>query len=148
MKRLHAVLSERLEGFSPGESALESRISRLIVAHGFPPPVSQFRITTAGGRYRLDFAYPEVRTFLEGDGFGFHRFAGDLDRDSQRQNDLVVEGWRPLRFTWRMSDDQIVHTLDGLYDRAAGRWRDQPFGRPGAAGMPGRPNRYRAGGDG
>ena len=60
---------------------------------------------------------PTVKLFLESDGFGYHRMASDLDRDHRRQNLLVLEGWRPLRVTARMSDEEIVATLDAVYDR-------------------------------
>lgn len=140
LKKLHAMLAERIEGYDPGDSTLEARIRRLIDTHGFPAPVQQFRVATGLAKYRLDFAYPEVRVFLEGDGFGWHRFASDLDSDARRQNDLVLEGWTPLRFTWRMSDTEIVNALDRIYDRNLGAWRDLRLGRPRTGSMPERPN--------
>ena len=33
----------------------------------------------------------------------------------------MLDGWRPLTFTWRMTDDEIVATLDEVFDRATGR---------------------------
>ena len=119
VRKLRAVLARRLPGYDPGDSPLETRIVQVIREHGFPAPEQQFRI----GRYRLDFAYPAARVFLEGNGFGFHSMASDLDRDAVRQNTLVGLGWRPLTFTWRMSDAQIVAALDAVFDRTAGDWR-------------------------
>ncbi len=29
----------------------------------------------------------------------------------------MLDGWRPLTFTWRMTDDEVVATLDEVFDR-------------------------------
>ena len=54
-----------------------SRLSRhayaVIRRKGFPAPVGQHWIRDRGFAARLDFAYPAVKVYLEGDGFGFHR---------------------------------------------------------------------------
>ncbi|MGZ4679968.1 MAG: hypothetical protein ACXV4D_07350 [Ilumatobacteraceae bacterium] len=49
--------------------------------------------------------------YLEGNGFGSHMLATDLDRDARRQNDLVGDGWVPIEITWRMSDLEIAATI-------------------------------------
>jgi hypothetical protein len=121
--RLRAVLALRIPGYDPGESPLETRIVAVLARYGFPPPAQQFEIAFGRHRYRLDFAYPESKVFLEGNGFGAHSIASDLDKDARRQNLMVADGWRPLVFTWRMTDAEIVASMDALYDRAAARWR-------------------------
>lgn len=123
VRKLRLVLSQRLPGYDPGESTLEARIVRVIAKHGFPAPVQQFGVASPTGSYRLDFAYPEAGVYLEGHGFGFHNMATDLDRDATRQNRLVGDGWRPLTFTWRMKDKEIVAALDSVYDRTTRSWR-------------------------
>jgi hypothetical protein len=109
--KLRKVLAARLPGYDPGESALEARIARVIDAHDLPRPTPQHRVRVGGRRYRLDFAWPDRRLYLEGNGFGFHMLATDLDRDARRQNDLVVEGWLPVEITWRMTDLEIATTV-------------------------------------
>lgn len=126
LRTLRAVLAARIAGYDPGESALEARLLRTIVANGFPRPEQQLPVRTRWGSYRLDFAYPERRIFLEGNGFGWHRLASDLDRTSRRQNGLVLSGWTPIELTWRMSDAEIVGILDALFDRATASWRARP----------------------
>jgi very-short-patch-repair endonuclease len=74
-------------------------------------PAQQHRVVLGPSRYRIDFAWPERRLYLEGNGFGFHRLATDLDRDATRQNELVLSGWTPIELTWRMSDAVIEDTL-------------------------------------
>ncbi len=100
---------------------------RLILRHGFPDPKPQHWVRNQGFKARLDHAYLEPRIYLEGDGFGFHFTASDLDNDARRRNRLVLDGWRPLSFTWRMTDAEIVATLDRIYDRDTHTWR--PFAR-------------------
>ena len=57
----------------------------------------------AGQRFRLDAAYPELMIFMEGDGFGVHSQRDPFEIDRSRQNLLVLAGWLPLRFTWRLT---------------------------------------------
>ncbi|MFZ4518387.1 MAG: type IV toxin-antitoxin system AbiEi family antitoxin domain-containing protein [Microthrixaceae bacterium] len=85
------------------ESVLEVLILRIIREAGLPEPVRQYEVVIEGRRLRLDFAYPDQRVFLEGDGFGAHGTRSAFENDRVRQNLLVVAGWRPLRFTWRQA---------------------------------------------
>jgi hypothetical protein len=108
---LRKVLAKRLPGYDPGESVLEARIARIIDQHGLPRPSHQHRVTYGRRRYRIDLAWPERRLYLEGNGFGSHMLATDLDSDARRQNDLVLDGWVPIEITWRMTDVEIATTI-------------------------------------
>ena len=108
---LRNVLAKRLPGYDPGESELEARIARLIDAHGLPRPTQQHKVRFGPARYRIDLAWPDRQLYLEGNGFGWHRLATDLDNDARRQNELVLDGWRPIEITWRMTDVEIATTL-------------------------------------
>ena len=68
----------------------------------------------AGRRYRIDLAYPELRLAIECDGFRWHAQRSDWDADRRRQNDLVAQGWRVLRLTAAMSDDEIIAAIRSL----------------------------------
>ncbi|MGD9995599.1 MAG: hypothetical protein AB7L17_02925 [Ilumatobacteraceae bacterium] len=109
--RLRRVLAARIPGYDPGESELEARIRRLLDSEGLPPPTQQLRVQFGRRGYRLDFAWPDRKVYLEGNGFGCHSIATDLDRDARRQNELVLDGWRPIEVTWRMPDVEIAGTL-------------------------------------
>lgn len=111
MKKLRIVLAARIPGYDPGESELEGRIARVIDRAGLPRPAQQHRVRLGGDRYRIDFAWPERKLYLEGNGFGFHRLSSDLDSDATRQNNLVLAGWTPIEITWRMSDAVILDTI-------------------------------------
>jgi very-short-patch-repair endonuclease len=108
---LRKVLAKRLPGYDPGESELEGRIMRAIDTHGLARPTQQHRVRYGHNRYRIDFAWPDRRLYLEGNGFGSHMLATDLDSDARRQNDLVLDGWVPIEITWRMTDLEIATTI-------------------------------------
>jgi hypothetical protein len=127
MKRVRSVLGERLPGYSPGESDLETRALRALVAAGFPPPRQQYRMKLRGRSVRIDLAYPQHKIAIELDSWEFHglgnRTAFRVDR--ARMNDLLVIGWLPTSFTSDMSDEYFIDTIRGL-------WPDK-CSRPGAA---------------
>jgi hypothetical protein len=108
---LRIVLAARLPGYDPGESELEGRIARIIDAHGLPRATHQHRVSYGPRRYRIDLAWPDRKLYLEGNGFGWHMLATDLDSDARRQNELVLDGWVPIEITWRMSDSEMANTI-------------------------------------
>jgi very-short-patch-repair endonuclease len=97
---------------APGESTLEVRLLEIIRQHGIKAPVRQHRVTVNGKNYRLDVAYPDEMLAIEGDGFGVHSERQRFETDRERQNALVLLGWRPLRFTWRQIRQQSYYVAD------------------------------------
>jgi len=85
---------------SPGETLTRSRLLRF----GLPPARSQVEVTTRGGRYRLDFAWPDLRVGLEFDGrvkyFGAQPTDEVIYEERRRERALVEEGWTILRIEW------------------------------------------------
>lgn len=120
---LRIVVAARSDDFDAGESTLEARIRRVIARRRFPSPVGQHWVRDGSFAVRLDFAYPEVKLYLEGDGFGFHRFTSDLDRDTRKRNGLIARGWLGLHFTARMTDAEIEASLAAFYDRKTKTWQ-------------------------
>lgn len=108
---LRKVLAARLPGYNPGESELEGRIARIIDTHGLARATHQHRVSYGSHRYRIDLAWPDRKLYLEGNGFGWHMLATDLDGDARRQNELVLDGWIPIEITWRMTDAEIADTI-------------------------------------
>lgn len=121
---IQALLAERLPGYDPGDSDLETRSLRLIVANGFPPPVQQYRLRIGGRTILLDLAHPEVMLAMELDGFEYHRTRTAFDEDRARGNLIVAAGWTLVRFTSRTPDAEIIGSVRAVWDR---------FGRSGAA---------------
>ena len=52
------------------------------------------------GPYKIDVAFPELKIAIETDGWAFHSDPDAFRRDRKRQNYLILQGWRVLRFTW------------------------------------------------
>jgi len=110
-KRIEAVLRRRLPGYEPGDSDLEMRFVRGLLAAGLPELVQQHRVRIGTRRYRIDLAYPDEKLAIELDGWDTHRMRSAFDQDRARANDLVVGGWHVLRFTSSMTDEQAVATV-------------------------------------
>jgi very-short-patch-repair endonuclease len=52
------------------------------------------------GRYRLDFAFPDVKLGVEIDGHDYHHASKEqVRRDYERQRRLMAQGWTILRYT-------------------------------------------------
>lgn len=111
VRALHRVLRDRIPGYDPGESELEGRLARIIIRAELPAPTQQHRVSYGAARYRVDFAWPDRRLYLEGNGFGWHQLSSDLDNEATRQNEFVLDGWMPIELTWRMTDQVIETTL-------------------------------------
>lgn len=101
---LGSVLDERALGAAPADGLLEPRFARLCRIYGVQMPVFHHVVCDERGRFvaEVDFAYPEIRLFVEVDGYEVHGTPRALTKDLDRQNRLVALGWTPLRFTWSM----------------------------------------------
>lgn len=105
---IQALLGERLPGYDPGDSDLESRVLRALVAAGLVVPVQQHRVRLGKRTFRIDLAYPVAKLAIELDGWEFHSSRTAFDDDRARANALVAAGWTLLRFTSRSTDAEIV----------------------------------------
>lgn len=113
---LRRVLVRRPRGAPPTESDLETRFLQVLRAAGVLQPVRQHRVKLPdGGSVRLDFAYPDKVLFIETDGYDPHRSRRAFVRDRRRENQVVLLGWKPLRFTWV----DVVHRPEQVADEVA-----------------------------
>jgi hypothetical protein len=96
---------------------------RTIAAAGLPEPASEHVVTAGGRRYRLDCAYVAPRIDIELDGRD-HLRPEVHDRDCVRDNQLELDGWLVLRFTWRRFRDHPDEVIDEV--RAALEARARP----------------------
>lgn len=86
---------------APTESALETKVARLLARAKLPVPIRQFEVCNNGRLIaRVDFAYPDQKVAIECDGYRFHSGRGPWDRDRQRRNTLGALGWLILHVTW------------------------------------------------
>lgn len=110
-RSLMEALSLRGDGHDPGRSAFESRIIEAFARAGLPEPVRQHPVRRLDGSMAfVDLALPGNMLAMELDGWETHGLRSAFDADRARGNDLVLAGWRLLRFTWQMSDDVICET--------------------------------------
>ena len=77
-------------GWRPGTD-LENMVMRQLTNFRFRPE-QEHRV----GRFRLDFAWPDLKIGLEADGW-YHRSPGGAARDRQRDSWLRSEGWLVFR---------------------------------------------------
>jgi very-short-patch-repair endonuclease len=77
------------------ESDLETVYDQTLRHYGVELPVRQHPV----GRFRLDRAYPDIKLFVELDGYGAHGTWEAFIQDRHRQNVIVGQDWSPLRFT-------------------------------------------------
>ena len=116
-RRVAAVADRRAA--NPFESALRA------IALGVPGLrlTPQLVIADAGLFATVDLGDAAARVVLEAEGFEFHGTRAGLERDCRRYTELVMHGWRVLRYTW----DDVVHrsgwvrwTLEVLVAELAG----------------------------
>lgn len=98
---LRSLLRDRDPRSAPPESALESRLARLLREAGVPPPTPQLEVPVGGGRTaRIDFAWPDAMVAVEADGYRYHSGRASWEHDLARRNALTGSGWRVIHVTW------------------------------------------------
>jgi very-short-patch-repair endonuclease len=110
-KTLMRILRDRFDGALQLE--LERMFARKLKRSALPPPDRQFRV----GKRKIDFAYPKFKIAIELDGLG-HAAGAVFRDDRRRQNELVLQGWLVLRFTYRdVADDwdRVEWTINAAF---------------------------------
>jgi very-short-patch-repair endonuclease len=82
------------------ESMLEAKVWRLLQRIRVPLPQRQHWVSLAGRRYRLDFAWPDLRVALECDGWEHHGRRSAFAPDRARFAEFAAAKWRVLPVTW------------------------------------------------
>lgn len=83
-------------------SAAERKLHRILRGGGVVGWITNHQVWIGKQRYFLDVAFRRLKIAIEVDGFEFHTTTAAFERDRYRQNQLVLEGWLVLRFTWTM----------------------------------------------
>jgi very-short-patch-repair endonuclease len=132
MATLAALLADRCGEAVPAQSQLERALFTALAAGGLPAPARQARLPGRGQiRGLVDGAYLDAKIVIEADGRTYHSRLADMRRDRQRDGQVVMAGWVPLRFVY----EQIVHDPAAVCeDVAAARAvrLSQLHGRPAA----------------
>jgi very-short-patch-repair endonuclease len=122
--RLEALLDARGDG-RPLESALETLVWPLILRAEVPLPVRQHWLVVGGDRYRLDFAWPDVKVALECDGYAFHGGVRVWNNSEARLAEFAAVKWRVLPVTWDAASRQperVIRWLRSSLSKAAERF--------------------------
>ena len=89
------------------KSDLEGLFLFQIRAVGLPEPETQYRFASPR-RWRFDIAYPDRRLAAEIEGGtwtgGRHVQGSGFEKDCEKYNEAVLQGWRVFRFTGGMVD--------------------------------------------
>lgn len=72
------------------------------------------------GKYRIDFAEPELKLAIELDGHTWHSSKGQFTKDRKRQRELEALGWRVIRFSGKEILDNPIECVMQVMD-APGR---------------------------
>jgi hypothetical protein len=84
-----------------GHSWLERRFLELVEGAGLPRPLTQQVLTRAQDRLvRVDFRFSGTNVVVEVLGYRYHRTPTQIERDAQRMNALVADGYRPYQFAY------------------------------------------------
>jgi len=86
----------------PTRNELEQAMFDIWTAARMPrPEVNWWIPLTSGPGYEPDFGWPDLRLIAETDGFETHGTRTAFEQDRRRDQQLAVQGWRVVRFTWR-----------------------------------------------
>ncbi|MEX2394537.1 MAG: DUF559 domain-containing protein [Actinomycetota bacterium] len=103
--RLRRFMNDRKDGVLG--SGLERKFRRILRPRRIPQPKRQGGV----GDYWVDFIFEEFGVFVEIDG-DWHGTVAQLRKDARRQNQIVLAGFVPLRFT----EDRLDHEPDAVCD--------------------------------
>ncbi|WP_445151835.1 type IV toxin-antitoxin system AbiEi family antitoxin domain-containing protein [Baekduia sp. Peel2402] len=115
--KLRGVL-DRLAGTGVQDtrSPLEVALLQLCDDHRLPTPAAN--ILVAG--HLVDFHWPGTDLVVETDGFAFHRTRSAFDADRERDQALVLAGYRVVRFTYEQVTRRRRETANRLRRLLAG----------------------------
>jgi hypothetical protein len=121
---MRALLSARGAGYVAPASELERRMLRLLTDAGLPPPAREIDVGDADRWVgRVELVYRAARVLIEVDSRLHHTMLDDYERDRVRDNSLVADGWRVLRFTYEQitrHPDIVIRTVRQALGSAAG----------------------------
>jgi Protein of unknown function (DUF559) len=114
---LRSVLARHEDSPPLTRSELEERFLTICEEAGVSRPSVNAWVALDGGGAEVDFSWPERRLIAEADGYRTHGTRGAFERDRHRDRQLVLAGWRVVRFTWRQlvtEPDEVASTIRRL----------------------------------
>ena len=121
------VLEDRLGGYVPAASELESLLFETLDTAGYREYIRQFKLPWRRGDRPagvVDALFPLDRVILEGDGRLWHARLEAWERDRQRDLDVLAHGFVPIRVTFRTLTTDVTPFLHAL-----AQWLSPPVDR-------------------
>lgn len=116
------------DAYVPSESDLELLLIAALDDHRVPPLDLQVRLPWWPELpHRIDVFVKAWSLIIEGDGRTYHTKRADFENDRRRDNVAVANGFRVLRFTYRMLKDDPSDVLETVL--RAGSSNGQPIAR-------------------
>lgn len=117
---LRAMLQRVTSG---SRSEAEQRMGALLDRSGTGPWERNVPVRDKTNRViaEIDFAHPGLRIAIEVDGRAHHTGRTAFERDRERQNVLMLQGWLVLRFTWEQITMRPHEVLAAVRDAVAQR---------------------------
>ena len=92
----------------------EERFAALLEAHGLPRPRFNATLPLRGRLLEVDCMWPAQRLIVELDGNAVHGTRRAFESDRQRDRNLLAEGWRSTRVTWRQMEGEAAEVVADL----------------------------------
>jgi putative AbiEi antitoxin of type IV toxin-antitoxin system/uncharacterized protein DUF559 len=104
---ISSILAEPFTGQKLTKRELEERCLALCDRAGIPRPDVNIRVALEDGEApEVDFLWRRQRLIVETDSWTFHRTRRAFERDRERDQRLMLAGYRVVRLTWRQILDE------------------------------------------
>lgn len=114
VRKLETVI-ENLDRTGPTGSPAEIELLDGMRDAGLPEPVLQWEVISRSGKtYRVDFGWPQLSKGVEVDGMDAHGGPANLEKDLERQNELLEAGIRLRRFAARTVRRDLPGVIDDI----------------------------------
>jgi Protein of unknown function (DUF559) len=118
---LRHLLNEFEGAGGPTESELEAEVLGLLDSIGLPRPRIQRPVRSGDKGLRLDLCFDAEKVVIEADGYAYHSSIERFEDDRQRNNILMLSGFRVLHWTWAALQDRPEELLNELLALLASR---------------------------
>jgi very-short-patch-repair endonuclease len=115
--RLRLLLDEIHPETKRTRSEMERRFLRLCAGAELPQPEVNVPLYVEGRRLMPDFLWREANLIVEADSRRYHDTDSAFQRDRQREQRLLLAGWRVARCTWEQVEREprrLAETIRGL----------------------------------
>lgn len=116
---LRSALAEHCAGSTLTVSELEERFLAICLSAAVPAPEVNVWVPLPGAELKVDFLWCHQRLIVETDGRDVHGTRQAFERDRERDQRLMLAGYRVVRFTWRQvtrEPERVASTLRALLE--------------------------------